>query len=337
MQPGAPNGPVTERVLDALRARAREGLPVTMQLDALGSRLVFPGRGRSASRKMVADLRAAGVEVLVKPFTLTRARTNEARLSVDHRKIFEIDGRVAWEGGVNLVDSWSPWYDMMLRAEGPVAAQAGAALANRWSELGGTVTDARRALLHRGLDTPASDATSAATQLLNGKRNGRNLTEHFANAAQTAQHRLWIMNPYLGDMRALSDVIGAAKRGVDTRLMLTSKAVSSQQQDVFTDPLRRAFAYELQEAGGQVYKVPGFAHAKAWIADNDAGIGSHNLDRSSTRRSYENAITTNDPSVVGALEAAFAERTAMSIAQQPSAIAGGRILAQVQRRLRLEY
>ena len=42
---------------------------------------------------------------------------------MDHRKLIEIDGRVSYQGGINMVDGWSSWHDMMVRAEGPVAAE----------------------------------------------------------------------------------------------------------------------------------------------------------------------------------------------------------------------
>ncbi|MBC7460397.1 MAG: hypothetical protein H7287_03445 [Thermoleophilia bacterium] len=341
VQPGAPGGAISHSVLEALKERARAGVQVTLHIDQLGSRLLLPGARRRAARVMVQALRDAGVEVHVKKFSWMRGPTNDARFAANHRKIYEIDARVTYQGGMNLVDEWAPWHDLMVRAEGPIAAQSGALNVAATRAAGGSVDAARAALLHRGLATPASDATSMALLVSNGNRTRRELTELFINQARTVTRRLWIANPYLADPQVMQEVVAAAKRGVDVRVLVTSRvgSLATQPQDIFAAPLRYAWAQRIQDAGGTIHHTPGFSHAKAWIADDMAAVGSFNLDRSSTIRNYENAIVTDDAGMLTSLEQVFRrrEQLARSLAPSQDAQRGWKLLAHAQQLLHLQY
>src|SRR5690606_33179848 len=155
IHPGSPGGTISGKVLDALGDRAREGIPVTVQIDGQGSGLTLRKADRVA---MVQHLRAQGAEVIAKRFTLGRRPLDDSRIAVDHRKIAEIDGVTSYAGGINMVDQWSSWHDGMMRIQGPASAQHGAVLAARWRDLGGTVTPERLAVLGRGLAAPVEDA-----------------------------------------------------------------------------------------------------------------------------------------------------------------------------------
>ena len=339
IHPGSINGPVSHKVLDALGTRASEGLPVNVQVEQLGTGL-WPRR-KAPRAEMIEAMRDSGITIIERPFRLlTRGPLDDARFAVDHRKIFDIDGRVAWQGGINLVDAWAPWYDLMQRVEGPAAAQLGAVNAARWRDLGGMVTPQRLEVLKQGLMTPVDDAWEAATRVLtDGNRHRRELSEAFVEVANGAQQRLWLMDPYLSDPRAMNAVVGAAERlGPDARLYLSPKvAGGGQGQDLFTDPLRRAWAYSFADAGGEVILLPEFSHAKAWIADDIAGVGSHNKDRSSIRRSYENLVATDDATAVAQLEATMESQRGVGQLAGDDAIAGWRNLARVRDALHLQY
>lgn len=336
IHPGAADGPISAKVLDALHDTAARGVPVNVQLDELGSGLAMRKRDRVA---MVEQLRDSGVKVITKPFTLGRGSLDDARAAVDHRKMFEIDGTISWSGGMNAVDTWSPWHDLMLRVEGPASAQVGGVLAARWRDLGGEVTPERIDVLRRGLQAPVDDALHATRLLTDGNRHRRELSDAFVAATRAASDRFVLMDPYLADPRAMNEVVDAARRlGPEAQLFLSSKVTSGgQSQDLFTDPLRRAWAYKFAEAGGQVHVAPDFSHAKGWIIDDVAAVGSHNKDRSSMRRSYENLMATNDPGVVTLLEQAMDARRAVSASATADVVSGWRGLARVRGALNLQY
>jgi phosphatidylserine/phosphatidylglycerophosphate/cardiolipin synthase-like enzyme len=336
IHPGKEGGPVSAKVLNALKDAVADGIPVTAQLDALGSGIALGNRERV---QMVQQLRDAGVKVTVRPFSLGRGGLDDARAAVDHRKIFEIDGRISWSGGMNLVDEWSPWHDLMIRIEGPASAQLGAVIAARSRDLGQQVTAQRIEVLRRGLSAPVDDAQFATRVLTDGNRHRRELSDAFVAATRTAKDRFWLMDPYLSDPRAMREVVGAAERlGPDAHLFLSTKVTGGGQlQDVFTDPLRRAWAYKFAEAGGEVHVTPSFSHAKGWIIDDVAGVGSHNKDRSSMRRSYENLVATNDPGAVALLESAMQHQRGVSTQASNDTVAGWRNLARVRDAFNLQY
>ena len=132
-QPGRPGGAISEKVISAAERRANDGLPVTAIIDEVGSGLLLGGTG--ARRQFVERMRDNRIDVIVRRLTFPgRGHLDDARRAVDHRKSFEIDGRIEWHGGMNLVDEWAPWPDLMQRVEGPAAAQAGAVLAARFAD-----------------------------------------------------------------------------------------------------------------------------------------------------------------------------------------------------------
>lgn len=347
LHPGSP-GSYVQRVLDALVERRQAGVRVTGIIDQVGSGLLIPGAKKIQRAAFVDQLRRNDIEVIVKPLTFGRGGVDDARLAVDHRKLFEIDARVAYQGGMNLVDAWLPWHDVMVRAEGPAAAQAGALLAGRWRDLGGHVPDVRVAVLEAGLRQPVDDLTHATTMLTNGSRTRKELSHQFmadarAVAEATEPSRLWIANPYLADPEAMEPVVQAAKAGHDVRLLLAPKAPKGEQlQDVFTDPLRRAWAWEVATAGGTVVKLPRFSHAKAWLSQvgarpASAAVGSLNLDVMAMRRNYENAIRSTDPDLVAAVERLFVAQQQRGIVASDDLVAGWRGIATWRERLNLRY
>lgn len=334
--PGAPDGPIADRIISAAEARARDGMPVTAHLDALGSGLAFGSRER---HRFVERMRDNGVDVVVKPFNLRRGPNDDAWRAVDHRKIFEVDGRVAWGGGVNVVDAWSPWHDLMQRVEGPAAAQYGAVLAARFRDLGGEVTPERVDVLRRGLLAPVDDAAYATRILTDGNRHRRELSEAFVEVTRSAEERFWLTDPYLSDPRAMREVVAVARRlGERAELFVSPKVTTGgQAQDVFTDPLRRSWAYSFAEAGGTVHQHHRFSHAKALMVDGVAWVGSHNKDRSSMRLSYENVLATNDPVAVRQVEAAFERQRMLGTLVGDDTVAGWRNLARLRDALHLQY
>lgn len=320
---------ITDHVTRALRERASSGVPVTVQLDAIGSKLL---RGRSA---MVDALRADGVDVRVKRFTPLRAGLDDARFATDHRKLIEIDGRVSYQGGVNIVDDWTRWHDVMARVEGPAAAQAGALLAGRWRDVGGDVAATRIAVLESALRTPVEDAGAMVRQLGNGNRANRELTHAHEAMINDARTSLRIVNPYLADETSMQAIVGAARRGVDVELLLPPRA--HQLADVLTEPLRRAWGARVHEAGGTVVQLPGFSHAKTTIADDQVLIGSLNLDALSNRRNYEAGIITDDPATHARLAGIFDALRAGAAALDDDTARGWLRLARVRDALGLQY
>lgn len=123
------DGAVSERVADALSARAREGIEVRVLVDQRGAKKTSP----SVWRRM----RAAGVDFRV----YHRARFREFALynHRDHRKIGVIDGRIGYTFGHGIDDLWANrgWRDTAARFEGPVVNDLQSAFFDNWTSSAG--------------------------------------------------------------------------------------------------------------------------------------------------------------------------------------------------------
>ena len=100
-------------------------------VDGFGSKDLDP--------ELVEGLRAAGVRFLVyrpkiSPWTLRRARLRRM-----HRKIAVIDARVAFVGGINVMDDMDapehtpPRFDYAVRVEGPLVARIHPVVKRLWT------------------------------------------------------------------------------------------------------------------------------------------------------------------------------------------------------------
>ncbi|MFH1604963.1 MAG: phospholipase D-like domain-containing protein, partial [Pseudomonadota bacterium] len=107
-------------IATALAHAVVRGVRVHVLVDGFGSKEMF-----KQTRQLLLD---AGVQVLVfgpKTSPLTLRRNRLRRL---HRKLVAVDGRVAFVGGINIIDDMHtprhtpPRYDYAVRIEGPLIA-----------------------------------------------------------------------------------------------------------------------------------------------------------------------------------------------------------------------
>ncbi len=127
-------GEVGRRMAGLLEQKLADGVEVRVIVDRYGS------RPYEEAREMFTRLAAAGAEIVVNDeFPVDRDglfpddqhfdwRQDEVGRS-DHRKLFVIDGRVAWTGGAGLEDHFENggFHDVMVRVTGAVVRQAQAA------------------------------------------------------------------------------------------------------------------------------------------------------------------------------------------------------------------
>jgi cardiolipin synthase len=112
-------------VADALARAAARGVAVHLLIDGFGARDFAP--------RFRAMLHQAGAEVLVFRPELSRWRLRRNRLRRMHRKLACVDGRLAFVGGINVIDDYdfpgdtTPRHDYAVRIEGPLTAEVRAA------------------------------------------------------------------------------------------------------------------------------------------------------------------------------------------------------------------
>ena len=122
--------PTGSRVTEALGRAAARGVRVHLLVDGFGAR-DFPLRWRKA-------LLEAGAQVLVFRPEMRLLRFRRGRLRRMHRKLAAVDGRLAFVGGINIIDDYdfpgdtTPRYDFAVRIDGPLAADVRDAAARLW-------------------------------------------------------------------------------------------------------------------------------------------------------------------------------------------------------------
>lgn len=286
-------GLVSERVVEGLTAKAREGVEVRVLVDHRG--------GITTSPVVWRTLREAGVDFRV----YHRARLHELGWynNRDHRKILVVDGRVAYTFGHGIADMWSGkgWRDTAARIEGPVVGELQAAFLDNWIKV------TRRALtddvyfprLEARGNTPVSVAYAAPVETTSA------VQRLYYLAIASATEELILQNPYfIPDRHAVQLCAEAVARGVKVRLMLPTSDTSDfpivqHASHYYYGPLLRAGAsiHEYTRSG---------IHQKVMIVDRSwCTIGSANFDPRSFNINDEITLAIYDASIAGELARAF--------------------------------
>lgn len=273
--------PVTRPLLELLRQKAREGVDVRLLIDAFGSLplYLFPGRLRACTND--------GVKIAffmpLRPFW----RNVHFNLRL-HRKMFLIDNRTLFSGGMNLSNDYfgtenSParWKDMLFRIEGPAVEHYANIFASDWN-----FTDATSPLAPRPVRAEHTDPGTAVQIVPSGPDVASDaLYDVLTDAFYNARRRIWIVTPYFIPDEAMMHALKTAKRkGVEVRL------ITPQKTDRFLFELgRSSYMRELheQQCDIRLYRKR-MLHAKAILIDHTIGIaGSLNLDQRSLFLNYE--------------------------------------------------
>lgn len=269
------NDATGQRVADALIQAARRGVAVHVMVDGFGARNFMQHLG--------AVLLSGGVEVLVygpdvSPFTLRRHRLRRL-----HRKLVTVDARIAFAGGINVIDDMHtpgqvpPRYDYAVRIEGPLLASIHASMRHLWQLVRWTTLPRQyKSALWRSITpNPCGDAP-AAFLIRDNLRHRRDIEEAYLEAIRAAQDEILIANAYfLPGRRFRSALITAARRGVNVTVLL-----QGQIEYVLLHYATHALYGALLSAGVRIFEYrKSFLHAKVAVIDGAwATVGSSNID-----------------------------------------------------------
>ena len=279
-------GEVGRRMAALLEQKLADGVEVRVIVDRYGS------RPYEEAREMFTRLAAAGAEIVVNDeFPVDRDglfpddqhpdwRQDEVGRS-DHRKLFVIDGRVAWTGGAGLEDHFENggFHDVMVRVTGAVVRQAQAAFLTSFHGHDGPLP----ADLSRYFPAPTEPGSTpiALAQVIPGGFVAA--TQAIREQIDGARARLDVMNAYLTDSDMVERILAAARRGVDVRIVVSEKSNNGQA----TAALRHRYG-DLITAGAEVWELPGtVVHAKVVVADDVVSFGTVNLDSWALYRNSE--------------------------------------------------
>ena len=279
-------GEVGMEMAALLRRKLEEGVEVRVIVDGFGS------RPYEEAREMFTGLAAAGAQIVVNDvFPLDRDglfpdgqhidwRQDEVGRA-DHRKLYVIDGAVAWTGGAGIEDHFRDggFHDVMVRVTGAVVRQAQAAFLTSFRGHGGPLG----ADLSTYFPDPAEEGSTpiALAQVIPGGHVAA--SQAIREQIDGARRRLDVMNPYVTDADMIGRMLAAARRGVAVRLVVSETSNNGQA----TAALKHHYS-ELAEAGVELWELPGtVVHAKVVVADDVVSFGTVNLDAWALYRNSE--------------------------------------------------
>jgi cardiolipin synthase A/B len=300
---------VGRRVADALSAAVERGVSVRLLVDWIGIR----GTGSGFFRQ----LRRRGVEVRI--FNPPGFRAWGGLVPRDHRKLFVVDGVTGVTGGIGIGVEWrtgilkkkrSPWRDTGVRIDGPAVTDMLRAFDRMWNralgkERRGDRRDPTR-LLARGAHGAHLDPATDAPSLV-GIIEGEPLRLRVARALQiqsvSAERSIWIASAYFAPAFAeVEALIGAARDGVDVRLLVPSK-----YDHPWVRLLTHQFYRRLLANGVRIWEWSGeMMHAKTSVVDGRwTRVGSTDFNPLGVAINYELDAVIEDPRVGADAESMF--------------------------------
>jgi cardiolipin synthase A/B len=283
-------GQIADQFVDALAERSRNGVNVTIVVDAIGS---FHLWGRP-----VARLRAAGCRIesyqRMRWYSLHRINNRT------HRELLVIDGAIAFAGGAGVADWWAfpqdghprPWRDTMIRIEGPVVAAVQGVTAENWLECCGEILT--------GPDyfpdlQPCGETTAFVIKSSPSDRATASRVT-FQLLIEGADHAVRISTPYFLPDRALRRaLLDMAKRGVSIIVIVPGSATDQHWVRLAS---RRMWGHLLR-GGVRIFEFrDAMTHAKVLIVDNLwVVMGTTNIDNRSFEHNDEVNVALRDPAV----------------------------------------
>jgi cardiolipin synthase A/B len=290
------------RIAAALMRAAQRGVATHMMVDGYGS--------RNVDGELVEELRRAGVKFLIYRPDIGWRSLQRQRLRRLHRKLAVIDARVAFVGGINIIDDMHtpghtpPRFDYAVRIEGPLLEPIYAAARRLWAVV---------QLTQFGTGWPEGDGLPPHVEVAGTQRAGflvrdnlwhrNDIEEAYLEAIARAQSEIMIASSYffpgLEFRHALAD---AAARGVRVLLLLQGRV-----EYRLLHYASRALYGSLLDSGIEIHEYhKSFLHAKVAVIDDTwATVGSSNIDPFSLLLAREANIVVDDARFAAELRASL--------------------------------
>lgn len=285
-------------VAAALARAARRGVATRVMVDGFGSSGFLASLGR--------DMIAAGVQVLIYRPEVARLRLRRHRLRRLHRKLAVVDRRIAFVGGINIIDDLdepdqaAPRFDYAVAIEGPLVEPVHRALRRLWQLV--CWANFRRRLPQAAPPSaarPAPGGIEATFIVRDNLRHRRDIEEAYLDAIAAAQREIVLANAYfLPGRRFRHALIAAAARGVRVTVLLQGRV-----EYVLQHYATQALYDNLVGAGIHIVEYrKSFLHAKVAVVDGDwATVGSSNIDPFSLLLAREANVLVRDRAFAGRL------------------------------------
>ncbi len=280
---------------DALIAKQKEGVQVTLIYDSVGS-LQTPVA-------FFQRLKDSGIRTLeFNPVNPLQAKKGWELNQRDHRKLLIVDGHSVFLGGINISRVYSggsarksnagdkskdsaPWRDTHLLVEGPVVAEFQKMFLGTWKKQKGEVLPERKYFpppVQKGKEVVRAIASSSDD-------GGGQMYNTLVSAIGSAETSVYLTFAYFAPDEVIMNALAAAvRRGADVKIILPAKTDSGL---IFH--AGRSYYTALLKSGVKIYeRGAALLHAKTALIDGVwSTVGSTNLDwRSFLHNDEVNAV-----------------------------------------------
>ena len=304
--------PIGLQFADLLMEKRKQGLTVNLMYDSVGAMSTPP--------EFFDRMKAAGVNVLAFNPVNPAKRVGKWELNNrDHRKLMVVDGNVAFTGGINISSTYANssffrskrrpestdgkkvgWRDTHIKIEGPAVASL------QWNFINAWVDQEAGDLAEANYFPPLAPVGDKIVRVLATDPDRESeIYKAFIIAIHEAKTSVHITAAYfVPDQQFVDALVGAAKRGVDVRLVLPG--VSDHGLVMHAG---HAFYEALLANGVKIFQLQvAVLHAKTAVIDGTwSTVGSANIDRRSFLHNYELNVVVLDPAFGRDMESAYAE------------------------------
>ncbi len=240
-----------------------------------------------------------GIQVLYFRPEVKWLSVSSNRLRRMHRKIVVIDGRVAFVGGINIIDDMHtpghkpPRYDYAVRVEGPLVEAVLDHAYSLWSLVAWTTFNHRFDAPIRTRHEDAPKGTQRGGYVVRDNiRHRADIEDEYLSAIASAEQEIIIACAYFFPGRRFRRaLVLAAGRGVRVVLLLQARV-----EYMLLHYASRALYGTLLESGVEIFEYhASFLHAKVAVVDSRwATVGSSNIDPFSLLLAREANIIVDD-------------------------------------------
>jgi cardiolipin synthase len=279
-------------VADALVRAASRGVSVRVLVDGWGARHYL-------TRALERRLTKGGVDLLKYRPEVHPWHFRSHRLRRLHRKLCQIDGRIAFVGGINIIDDMNtpghtpPRIDFAVAVRGPIVEPVLQTMQRVWAIV--EISQLRSSDVPFFPDEePVEDAGKqiAKFTIRDNLRHRRDIERAYLAGIRTARREILIATAYFfPGVRFRRALISATARGVQVTLLLQARV-----EYRLLHYASRALYGQLLSAGIAIQEYHrSFLHAKVAVVDAQwATVGSSNIDPYSFLMSREANVFVRD-------------------------------------------
>lgn len=265
-------GIMWDGIYEILKRKAKAGVDVRLIYDDMGCLMLLP-------KNFDKELERDGIKCMkFNPFVplLSLAMNNR-----DHRKILLVDGKVAFNGGINIADEYinvkvvyGHWKDTGVKIVGDAVWSFTVMFLEMWNAFRKTDENIEQfKVINADVKQSSGFVLPYGDSPLDDEAVSQNL---YMDILARAKRYVYIFTPYLIiDDEMKNALCFAAKRGVDVRLVTPG---IPDKEIVYR--MTRSYYKPLLSSGVKIYEYsPGFLHAKSYVSDDEvAVVGTINMD-----------------------------------------------------------